>query len=168
MAPRLPVAAKEAAGAACTATRPCSLLRGKDMAFVEKETVIEVGAQRVWEVIGDFTDGPVRMAPGFVTASRLEKPDERVVTFVDGTVVHERLVEIDHQACRLVYSVVGGSMQPESDISIMQVVADGDDRSRFVWSHQVQPDGLAETIGGGMDRGMSLLKQTLETRTAAR
>jgi hypothetical protein len=138
------------------------------MAFVKKEIVIEVGAQRVWEVIGDFADGPVRMAPGFVTAGVLEEPDARVVTFVDGTVVRERLVEIDDQACRLVYSVVGGSMQPESDTAIMQVVADGDDRSRFVWSHQVQPDSLAEAMGAGMDRGMSLLKQTLETRIATR
>lgn len=138
------------------------------MAFVQKEIVIQVCAQRVWDIIGDSADGPVRMAPGFVIASRLKEPDQRIVTFVDGAVVHERLVDIDHQARRLVYSVVGGSMQPESDTSIMQVFADGDDRSRFVWSHQVQPDGLVETMSGAMDRGMSLLKQTLEARTATR
>ncbi len=48
------------------------------MASVQKEIIIDADPAAVWTIISDFTDGPIRMAPGFVTDSRLEEPDVRV------------------------------------------------------------------------------------------
>jgi hypothetical protein len=134
------------------------------MASVQKEIIIEVSAAEVWAVIGDFVEGPVRMAPGFVTDSRLDEPDVRVVTFDNGMVLRERLIALDDEARRFAFSVIGGTMQPTHDNASMQVFADGADRSRFVWIHDVQPDDLAATMGAGMDHGLSIFKQTLESR----
>ncbi|WP_173525464.1 SRPBCC family protein [Nonomuraea antri] len=89
----------------------------------------------------------VRMAPGFVTDSRLHEPDVRIVTFVDGTMVRERLVALDDEPRRLVCSVIDGTMQPSHDNASMQVVPHGDGRSRFVWIHDVQPDELTGPMG---------------------
>ncbi|SDK43151.1 Polyketide cyclase / dehydrase and lipid transport [Nonomuraea maritima] len=133
------------------------------MASVHKEIIIDADPAAVWAIISDFTDGPVRMAPGFVTDSRLDEPDVRVVTFADGTVVRERLIALDDELRRLVFSVIGGTMQPEHDNASMQVIPHGDGRSRFVWIHDVQPDDLTIPMGAGMGHGLNIFKQTVES-----
>ncbi|WP_043628465.1 SRPBCC family protein [Nonomuraea candida] len=132
------------------------------MTSVHKEIIIDTEPAAVWAIIGDFAGGPVRMAPGFVTASRLDEPDLRVVTFADGTVLRERLIALDDELRRLVFSIVGGTMRPAHDNASMQVFPHGDGRSRFVWIHDVRPDDLAGPIGAGMEHGLSVFKQTVE------
>jgi hypothetical protein len=48
------------------------------MASVTRQILIEAAPATVWAAIGDFIEGPVRMAPGFVTDSRPDGPDTRV------------------------------------------------------------------------------------------
>lgn len=134
------------------------------MASVQKEIIIDADPADVWAVVSDFADGPVRMAPGFVTDSRLDEPDVRIATFADGTVARERLIALDDQSRRLAYSVIGDTMQPTHDNASMQVFAHSDGRSRFVWIHDVQPDELAIAMGAAMDHGLSIFKQTMEPR----
>ncbi|MFE4500996.1 SRPBCC family protein [Rhodococcus sp. NPDC056743] len=134
------------------------------MASVQKEIIIDADPAEVWAVISDFTDGPVRMAPGFVTDSRLDEPDVRIATFADGTIARERLIALDDQSRRLAYSVIGDTMAPTHDNASMQVFAHSDGRSRFVWIHDVQPDELAIAMGAAMDYGLNIFKQTMEPR----
>jgi hypothetical protein len=131
------------------------------MASISKEIVIESSAEDVWEVIGDFAAGPSRMAPGFVVDTQAEA-DCRVVTFADGTVVRERRVCVDHDARRIVYAVVGGSVQPEHDNASMQVVADGERRCRLMWIRDVLPDELAAPMAKAMSHGLEVIKRTLD------
>ncbi|MGW4774531.1 SRPBCC family protein [Nocardia sp. NPDC004278] len=133
------------------------------MASVQKEIIIDVDPAAVWAIISDFTDGPVRMAPGFVTDSRLDEPDVRVVTFADGTVVRERLIALDDERRRFVFSIIGDTIQPAHDNASMQVVPHGDGHSRFVWIHDVRPDDLTIPMGAVMDRALSIFKQTVES-----
>jgi hypothetical protein len=134
------------------------------MASVQKEIIIDADPAEAWAVISDFADGPVRMAPGFVTDSRLDEPDVRIATFADGTIVRERLIALDDQSRRLAYSVIGDTMAPTHDNASMQVFAHSDGRSRFVWIHDVQPDELAIAMSAAMDHGLSIFKQTMESR----
>ncbi|WP_020661919.1 SRPBCC family protein [Amycolatopsis benzoatilytica] len=131
------------------------------MASIRKEITIESNAEAVWEVIGDFTAGPSRMAPGFVTDTRPEA-DCRVVTFADGTVVRERRVAVDHDARRIVYSVVDGTVKPEHDNASMQIIADGAQRCRLVWIRDVLPETLAAPMADAMSRGLDVVKRTLD------
>lgn len=133
------------------------------MASVQKEIIIDADPAAVWAIISDFTDGPIRMAPGFVTGSRLDEPDVRVVTFADGTVARERLIALDNELRRLVFSIIGDTMQPTHDNASMQVVPHGNGSSRFVWIHDVQPDDLTISMGAGMDEGLKIFKQTMES-----
>ncbi|MGW6619796.1 SRPBCC family protein [Nocardia sp. NPDC055002] len=133
------------------------------MASVHKEILIDADPAQVWAVISDFTDGPVRMAPGFVTDSQLVEPGVRTATFADGTVVRERLIALDEQARRIAYSVIGDTMRPAHDNASMQVFSHGDGHSRFVWIHDVQPDDLAAPMGAAMDHGLTIFKQTMES-----
>jgi Polyketide cyclase / dehydrase and lipid transport len=129
------------------------------MASIRKEITIRSSAEEVWEVIGDFSAGPSRMAPGFVVDTRADG-DSRVVTFADGTVARERLVSIDHDTRRIVYTVVGESIRPDHDNASMQVVADGEAHCRLVWIHDVLPDDLATSLDAAMTHGLTVIEQT--------
>ena len=108
------------------------------MASIRTEFLIGVDAAGVWQVIGDWADGPVRMARGLVVSSHLEGTD-RVVTFANGIISRERLVTRDDEARRIVYSIVGDTVRPEHDNAVMQIVPDGTDRCRFIWTRDSCP-----------------------------
>ncbi|PRY41368.1 SRPBCC family protein [Umezawaea tangerina] len=131
------------------------------MASISKDVLIESSAEDVWAVVGDFATGPSRMAPGFVADTRVEA-DHRVVTFANGTAVRERLVTVDHDARRIVYSVVGGSVEPDHDNASMQVVAEGERRCRLVWVRDVLPDGLAAPMAESMALGLAATKRAFD------
>ncbi|OLZ49942.1 SRPBCC family protein [Amycolatopsis keratiniphila] len=131
------------------------------MASISNEIMVESSAEAVWKVIGDFSTGPSRMAPGFVEDTCIEDGC-RVVTFADGTVVRERCVSVDHDKRRIVYSVVGGTVRPDHDNASMQVFADGGRRCRLVWARDVLPDALAAPMAEAMSQGLKVIKRTLD------
>ena len=131
------------------------------MASIRTEFVIEVDAARVWRVIGDWADGPVGMARDYVVSSHAEGT-ARVVTFANGVIARERLVTRDDDARRIVYSMVGDIVRPEHDNAVMQIVPDGADRCRFIWTRDVLPDELAEPLRAAMEEASVFIKRTLE------
>ncbi len=131
------------------------------MASIIREIVVDADPADVWAALADFGAVHERLAPGFVVASVLDGPATRVVTFFNGAVAREVLVGTDDDARRLAYSVVEGPLRATHHNASAQVVPEGG-RSRFVWITDVLPDELAGAIGELMDRGISVIKQTLE------
>jgi Polyketide cyclase / dehydrase and lipid transport len=131
------------------------------MASIRTEFPIDVDASRVWQVIGDWADGPVRMARGLVVSSDAEGT-VRVVTFADGMIAREQLVTREDDARRIVYSMVGDTVRPEHDNAVMQIVPEGADRCRFIWTRDVLPDELAESLRAAMEDAGAVIKRTLE------
>jgi hypothetical protein len=134
------------------------------MASVHKEIQIEARAEDVWDALRDWGAIHERLAPGFVVDARLDGPD-RIVTFFNGAVVRELLVDLDDDARRLAWSVVDGPYTHHNGVA--QVFAEGDDRSRFVWIADLQPDAAAAVTGELMERGLGVIKETLESRVGA-
>jgi hypothetical protein len=131
------------------------------MASIHIEFDIEADAAQVWQVIGDWADGPVRMAPGHVVSSQATD-DIRVVTFADGFVARERLVTRDDEARRIVYSLIGETAPPDHDNAVMHVVPDGPGRCRFHWSRDVLPDEAAPPLSAAMQEAAPIIKSALE------
>jgi hypothetical protein len=129
------------------------------MASIRREVLIEARAQDIWEAIRDVGAVHTRLAPGFVVDTQLEE-GARVVTFGNGLVARELIVDIDDEARRLVWAVVGGRLSHHN--ASLQVFADGERRSRVVWIADLLPNELAGTIGGMIDQGMAVMKKTLE------
>jgi Polyketide cyclase / dehydrase and lipid transport len=129
------------------------------MALLRTEISIAAAPDAVWEVIRDFATGPQRMAPGFVVGCRADV-DVRIVTFADGTVVHERFLGLDDGERRIRYGVVGGSVHPDHDTAEMRVVPEGGG-CRLVWTHDVRPDALGPAFQASMDRGAEVIRSTL-------
>jgi polyketide cyclase/dehydrase/lipid transport protein len=130
------------------------------MAHLRTEISIAAAPADVWDVIRDFATGPIRMAPGFVVGCQADA-DFRIVTFVDGTVVHERFVARDDDERRIGYSVVGGSVEPDHDAAEMRVIPE-EGGCLFVWTRDLRPDELAPGFQAAMDRGAAVIKRTLE------
>jgi hypothetical protein len=129
------------------------------MATLRKQIAIGSDAAGVWSAVRDFGHVHTRVAPGFLTGLEMDKGD-RVITFFNGLVARERLITVDDEQCRLVYSVVEG--RPSHYNAAVQVFPEGDGRSRVVWTIDILPDDLAPAVGGMMEHALPLMKKTLE------
>lgn len=129
------------------------------MASVHKETLIDARPDQVWAALRDWGALHERLVPGFVTDTKLDGED-RIVTFFNGTVVREVLIDLDEQARRLVWSIVGGPYRHHNGSA--QVFADGEDRTRFVWVADLLPNELAGPTSEIMQRGIDTVKQTMQ------
>ena len=134
------------------------------MASIRKEISLDAPADQVWDAIRDFGAVHERVAPGFVVDLKLDG-DARIVTFHNGTVAREVLVDIDDDLRRLVYAIVEGRFTAHS--ASVQVFAENASRSRVVWIADLLPNELAGYIRSQMDIAVVTMKQTLERQPAA-
>jgi len=130
------------------------------MASIRKEIVVTAPVEDVWAAIRDVGAPHKRLAPGFLVETRLEG-DARVVTFANGLVARERIVDVDDAARRLCWAVVGSPRLTHHNASL-QVFAEGGGRSRVVWIADLLPDEIAGDIRGLIEQGMTVMKKTLE------
>jgi carbon monoxide dehydrogenase subunit G len=129
------------------------------MASIRKEVHIDVRPETAWAALRDVGAVHRRLAPGFVSDVRLED-GARVVTFGNGMVARELIVDIDDAGRRLVWSVVGGRMTHHNGAA--QVFSDGEDGCRFVWVADLLPNDVAPAIAAMMAEGIAVIKRTLE------
>ena len=129
------------------------------MASIRREVSVAAGPAVVWDAIRDVGAVHERLAPGFVVDTKLEE-GARLVTFGNGVVARELIVDVDDEACRLVWAVVGGRMTHHN--ASLQVFADGEGCSRVVWIADLLPNELAGYISGMIEQGMAVMKKTLE------
>src|SRR5512133_1558333 len=119
------------------------------MASIHKDIPIDASAADVWAAVRDFGSPHRRLVPGFVLDSRLDG-DARIVTFANGTVARELLVDCDEARRRLVYAVISERIKQHS--ASVQVTADGEARARLIWIVDVLPNEIAPYIDGQMDQ----------------
>ncbi|MFJ8313937.1 MULTISPECIES: SRPBCC family protein [unclassified Streptomyces] len=136
------------------------------MASIHREVLIEDTPDHVWAAIRDFGEVHHRLAPGYVTDTRVDN-DVRTVTFANGAVVRELIVDIDDETRRIAYAVVGGSLEPTHHHASMQVLAGEENRSRFVWIIDVTPESLGAPIAEMVDLGLRVIKNTLDREATA-
>ena len=135
------------------------------MASIREELSIQARPEDVWAAVRDVGAVHERLAPGFVVNTVLEE-GARVVTFGNGMVARELIVDIDDEARRLAWSVVGGRMTHHN--ASLQVFADGAAGSRAVWIADLLPNELGPQIRAMIKQGMGVMKQTLERSSAHR
>ena len=129
------------------------------MASVHREIVIARPPAEVWDALADVGALHTRLAPGFVTDCRLE-PGARVVTFANGLVARELIVDVDAERRRVAWSVVGGRLSHHN--ASAQVFAEGAHATRFVWIADFLPDEHAPSIAAMIDHGMAAMKRHLD------
>src|SRR6266567_3626388 len=129
------------------------------MASIHKDIPIDATPADVWAAVRDFGSPHQRLVPGFVLDSRLDG-EARIVTFSNGTVARELLVDCDDARRRLVYAVISERLKQHS--ASVQIVADGDVRCRMIWIVDVLPHEIAPYINSQMDLGAAAMQKALE------
>jgi len=133
------------------------------MASIHKDIPLAASADDVWDAVRDFGALHTRLVPGFVLDTKLEG-EARIVSFANGTVARELLVDCDDTRRRLVYAVVSERVKQHS--ASVQVTADGEARSRLIWIVDVLPNEIAPYIEAQMDQAALAMQKALG-RTAA-
>ncbi len=132
------------------------------MASIQKDIPIDASPDDVWAAVRDFGNPHQRLVPGFVLDARLDG-DARIVSFANGTVARELLVDCDDARRRLVYAVISERLKQHS--ASVQVFADGDTRTRLIWIVDVLPNEIAPYVDGQMDQA-ALAMQNAFARSA--
>lgn len=129
------------------------------MATIRKEIVVHASLDQVWDALRDIGALHTRLVPGFVVDTKLE-PGGRIVTFANGHTVRERIVTIDDEVRRIVWSATGGMLTHHNGSA--QAFAESDGRTRVVWIADLLPDSSAATISQMMDQGMAAMQSALD------
>jgi carbon monoxide dehydrogenase subunit G len=133
------------------------------MASIHREVRIAARPEDVWDAVRDVGNIHKRVCPGFLADCRMDGPDARIVTFGNGMVVKELIVDLDDQARRVVWSAVGGRLTHHN--ASMQIFEDGAG-CRAVWIADLLPSAMAPAIARMIDQGLAAMKRTLEKKAA--
>ena len=133
------------------------------MASIHKNIRIDAHPDEVWAAVRDFGAVHARLAPGFVLDSRLEG-EARIVTFANGTVARELLVDCDDERRRLVYAVVSERVKQHS--ASVQVLPGGDGVTQLIWIVDLLPNEIAPYIEGQMDQAALAMQKALGRKAA--
>jgi hypothetical protein len=129
------------------------------MATLCRAFVTAASPAEAWEAVRDVGALHTRLAVGFVANTTLE-PGARVVTFVNGTIVHEPIVTIDDGARRLVWSAESGRA---THYNAALQVSDAPSGARLVWTIDFLPDSFEPQLAALMEHGIQAMKRTLDT-----
>jgi carbon monoxide dehydrogenase subunit G len=129
------------------------------MPSIHHEIDVAVPPDVIWDAARDVGALHSRLVPGFVTATEmLDTPTPtRRVTFADGAVADEVIVDVCDERRRLVWSVLG----VEHHNGALQV-HDAAGGSRVTWTADVLPAEFAERIKPLMAAGLAMMKAHLE------
>lgn len=129
------------------------------MATIRKVLELDAPIATVWAALADFQNVHTRVAPGFVTASEPDG-DARVVTFANGTSAREQLVTMDEKQHRVVYAIKEGRATHHN--ASVDLIAEGSQKTLFVWTTDVLPDEFAAYIDAQMSEATKVIKPALE------
>lgn len=129
------------------------------MASIYKEFLVNTPADFAWDAIKDVGAVHVRLAAGFVIDT-VFADGVRTVTFANGFVVREQIVDVDDAHCRFVYAAVGGRASHHN--AAFQVFRETETSCRIVWITDLMPDEARAPIAQMVDLGADAIKTTLE------
>ena len=129
------------------------------MASQYKEISTKAQPAAVWDAIRDVGALHTRLVPGFVTDTKLV-PGARVVTFANGMVVTEPIVDLNDAARRLVWGAQGGQLAHYN--ASVQVFERPEGGSRVVWIADFLPHEAAAVVEPMMAQGMAAMQRALD------
>jgi carbon monoxide dehydrogenase subunit G len=128
------------------------------MTAIHKEISLAASPAAIWDVVRDIGAVHTRFAPGFVLDTTMDGAD-RIVTFANGFVAREVIVDVDEARRRLAYSVRSERLTHHN--ASFEVLPEGAG-SRLVWIADVLPPEAAVTVGAMMEDGIQAAKRALD------
>jgi carbon monoxide dehydrogenase subunit G len=127
------------------------------MASIIREISVASSPDRAWQAIRDVGNTH-RLFAGVLTDCKLEE-GARIVTFANGMVVRELIVDVDDERRRIAYAAVGGrTTHHNASLQVFDAVGGA---SRIVWTTDFLPDGMQPAITGLVDAGCQAMQKAL-------
>ena len=129
------------------------------MASIRREIHTSASPEQAWDALRDVGALHTRLVPGFVVDTRLE-PGGRIVTFGNGMVMREPIIDVNDELRRVAWSAIGGQLT-RCNASALVFVNSGNQTS-IVWIADLLPNEAAGPIALMMEEGMAVMKATLD------
>lgn len=127
------------------------------MASIWWEEPIGAPADTAWQALRRTDQAHCLFSPVLVDGKM--EDDVREVTFSNGMIVQERIIDVDDQRRRLVYTVLD---MFEHHSASMQIVPVDEETCRFVWITDFLPAERRETVLPLVQQGSRALAANLE------
>lgn len=128
------------------------------MATIRHHARIARSPDEVWATVSDAGE----IAEWFPSIDTSSADDGvRHCTLQDGAQLEEQIVAADERLRRFQYRIVGGDLPVDDHLGTIDVLPDGGG-SLVVYSTDVSPDDVADTMDGVLAEGLQGLKQHLE------
>ena len=131
------------------------------MASIRKELDVNADATTAWALLRSAGDAQEAFKP-VLTDARLEQKG-RIVTFANGMVLHEDILDVDDVRRRIAYSVKDAPGLAYHHAS-MEVVARGQGTCRFIWITDFLPAEASSMIAPLVEAGANAFKSNVEAR----
>lgn len=129
------------------------------MASIIRDIPVAAAPDAVWQSVRDVGNAH-RLFSGVLTDCRLEGV-ERTVTFANGMVLRELILDVSEDHRRVAYAAIGGRTTHHN--ASLQVLPAPGGHSVVRWTTDFLPAELAPMIGGLVDAGASAMKRQLES-----
>jgi hypothetical protein len=127
------------------------------MASIRKEFVIDAAPDIVWDAMRDVGALHTRLVPGFVTDCRLDG-NARIVTFGNGLVAREVIVDVDDALRRIVWTIPEGRADHYHASS--QVFLNNG-KATVVWIADFLPHEMKPAINAMIEAGAAAMQKAL-------
>lgn len=130
------------------------------MASIHHETDIGISADEAWRALRQVGLAH-KLFAGVLVDGRIDG-DIRTVTFANGLVTRERIIDVSDERRRVAYAVIEGTPMTHHNAS-MEIVETGPDSCRFIWVADFLPEEFGPTMLPLMEAGAEAMKKVLET-----
>ena len=128
------------------------------MASIIRDITIAAAPEAVWRAVREVGNAH-QLFVGVLTDCRMGN-GERTVTFANGMVLRELILDVSDEHRRVAYTAVGGRTTHHN--SSLQVFAEEGGHSRIQWVTDFLPNEMAPVIGGLVEAGAAAMKRQLE------
>ena len=128
------------------------------MASIQREILMDAAPEQVWDAARDIGALHTRLVPGFVVDTQVEE-GARIVSFANGMVVRELIIDVDDAKRRIAWAAVGTAMTHYN--ASFQVLEEAG-RARGVWIADLLPNEAAPAIAMMIDQGLQAMKLAME------
>jgi hypothetical protein len=132
------------------------------MPSIHNQVLLDVGIDTAWDEIRKVGEAHQLFAPVLVD-SRLHG-ETRTVRFANGSIVHERILDLDDERRRVSYAATDVPGLTYHHAS-MQVVDAGPGRCLFIWITDFLPAEMRPNLAPLVEQGTRALKANLERVT---
>ncbi len=127
------------------------------MASIRREVVLNATIDTVWDALRDLGALHTRLVPGFVLDTRMEGDDARIVTFANGMVVRELILDVSEEQRRVAWAAVDTPMTHYN--ASFQLFDKGQGRTKGVWIADLLPHDAAPDIAAMIEQGLAAMKK---------